>query len=219
MHIKQATEELFDWVVVATGHFCHPYMPDIKGLETFTGHRVHSKNVRSFGQFRGMRVLCVGAGYSGIDMAIQMYKFGAQSVHISYKDSPIDFNWSQAEGCEIKEVPQVIEVRGKTVTLVDGTEGEYDWIIFCTGYCHSFPFMEKSLSLVTLGNELYPKSLYKGVVMTSNNKLFYMGMQNLVYSFPLYDMQAKLIVECVSGGLEAPNMCDMEMDVNKWVER
>lgn len=46
-----------------------PQLPEIEGLETFTGRAVHAQEYRSPAEFRGKRVLVVGAGNSGVDIA------------------------------------------------------------------------------------------------------------------------------------------------------
>lgn len=46
-----------------------PQLPEIDGLETFTGRAIHAKEYRSPAEFHGRRVLVVGAGNSGVDIA------------------------------------------------------------------------------------------------------------------------------------------------------
>lgn len=54
-------QEVFDAVVVATGHFSLPYMPEIPGLaeydERYPGRIKHSKHFRSVHEFEG-KVRC-----------------------------------------------------------------------------------------------------------------------------------------------------------------
>ncbi len=56
-------------VVCANGVTWHPRLPDIPGLATFTGEVRHSVTYRSPEEFAGRRVLVVGAGNSGVDIA------------------------------------------------------------------------------------------------------------------------------------------------------
>lgn len=46
-----------------------PQMPQIEGLDTFSGRAIHAKDYRSPDELRGKRVLVVGAGNSGVDIA------------------------------------------------------------------------------------------------------------------------------------------------------
>lgn len=53
----------------AIGTQWQPLLPDIPGLSTFTGRAIHAKDYRSPHEFHDKRVLVVGAGNSGIDIA------------------------------------------------------------------------------------------------------------------------------------------------------
>lgn len=46
-----------------------PQLPEIEGLDGFTGRAIHAREYRSPEEFRGRRVLVVGAGNSGVDIA------------------------------------------------------------------------------------------------------------------------------------------------------
>jgi hypothetical protein len=54
-------------LICATGTNWHPVMPTYPG--TFTGEMRHSNTYRSISEFAGKRVLVVGAGNSGVDIA------------------------------------------------------------------------------------------------------------------------------------------------------
>ncbi len=68
------------------------------------------------------------------------------------------FDWP--EGME--ERPLLVGLEGRTAHFKDGGSREVDAIILCTGYQHSFPFLEEKLRLRTY-NRLYPPQLYKGI--------------------------------------------------------
>lgn len=61
--------ETFSALVVATGVTWHPNVPEIEGAADFQGELRHSKSYRAMDEFRGRRVLIVGAGNSGVDIA------------------------------------------------------------------------------------------------------------------------------------------------------
>jgi amino acid transporter len=56
-------------VVCANGVTWHPRVPELVGLERYTGEVRHSVTYRSADELRGRRVLVVGAGNSGVDIA------------------------------------------------------------------------------------------------------------------------------------------------------
>src|SRR5215510_250769 len=62
--------ETYDGVLVANGHLWDPKIPPIPG--TFTGKQMHSKRYKNTGDIEGTRVLVVGAGNSGCDLAVDV---------------------------------------------------------------------------------------------------------------------------------------------------
>lgn len=59
-------------VVVASGAFSRPYTPDIPGLESFSGTRLHSSGYRTPEAFAGQRVVVVGAANSAVQIAYEL---------------------------------------------------------------------------------------------------------------------------------------------------
>jgi hypothetical protein len=62
------SEEEFDALVVANGHLWNPRRPPY--ADRFTGHALHSGEYRNSDDLEGERVLVVGAGNSGCDLAV-----------------------------------------------------------------------------------------------------------------------------------------------------
>jgi cation diffusion facilitator CzcD-associated flavoprotein CzcO len=62
--------------VVAGGLFAGPKIPDITGLDTFTGVTVHSDEFQDGAAFPGKKALVVGAGVSGHEVAHDLYEHG-----------------------------------------------------------------------------------------------------------------------------------------------
>ncbi|WP_127114169.1 flavin-containing monooxygenase [Shimia sediminis] len=67
--------EVFAGVLIANGTLSEPNMPTFKG--DFTGELIHACNYRNPSQFDGKRVLVVGAGNSGCDIAVDAIHHGA----------------------------------------------------------------------------------------------------------------------------------------------
>lgn len=65
-------------VVVATGAFAVPVRPRWPGLDAFRGSVLHSAEYRDGERFRGARVLVVGLGNSGGEIAIDLVEHGAR---------------------------------------------------------------------------------------------------------------------------------------------
>lgn len=64
-------------VVVATGHNHTPNRPDFPGIDTFAGPVTHSRDYHDGAPYAGARVLVVGCGNSGAEIAIDLFEHGA----------------------------------------------------------------------------------------------------------------------------------------------
>eukprot|EP00441_Pelagodinium_beii_P040944 CAMPEP_0197628718 /NCGR_PEP_ID=MMETSP1338-20131121/6899_1 /TAXON_ID=43686 ORGANISM="Pelagodinium beii, Strain RCC1491" /NCGR_SAMPLE_ID=MMETSP1338 /ASSEMBLY_ACC=CAM_ASM_000754 /LENGTH=900 /DNA_ID=CAMNT_0043199711 /DNA_START=52 /DNA_END=2754 /DNA_ORIENTATION=- len=198
-------EEHFDWVICATGHFSTPNIPDFEGLDSFTGRVLHAHDFRDAEQFTGKDILIIGTSYSAEDIASQCYKYGVNSVKLSWRTQPMGFSWPE----NFRTVPLLQNVKGRTCYFKDGSSADVDAIILCTGYQHSFPFMRPDLRLQTK-NRLVPDSLHEGVVWQQNPQLFYLGMQDQWLTFNMFDAQAWYARDVILGRISVPERASME---------
>jgi indole-3-pyruvate monooxygenase len=82
-------EEYFgSFLVVATGEATDPYTPEIEGLDTFSGEVLHSTQFKSGKQFSNKKVLVVGSGNSGMEIALDLVNHGAKYTSIIVR-SPV----------------------------------------------------------------------------------------------------------------------------------
>jgi len=206
-------EEIFDYLVVGTGHFSTPNLPYMKGIEDFPGAVMHAHDFRGADQFINQDILLIGSSYSAEDIGVQCYKHGARSVTISYRTNPIGVNWPD----QIKEVPLVTHFEGNEAILKDGTRKAYDAVIFCTGYQHKFPFLPDNLRLKTK-NCLYPDNLFKGVIYNELPQLIYLGMQDQYYTFNMFDAQAWYARDYMLGRISLPEKAERDQDIQKWLQ-
>lgn len=68
-------------VVLATGRFSQPYTADIPGLRDFQCTLLHAHEYRDPSQLAGMRVMVIGNGPSGLDIALETGKHNAPKHH------------------------------------------------------------------------------------------------------------------------------------------
>jgi putative flavoprotein involved in K+ transport len=73
-------------VVVATGHSNAPHLPDWPGA--FAGEIAHSVDYRNPAPYVGQRVLVVGAGNSGAEIAVDVADGGAAEVFLAVRTAP-----------------------------------------------------------------------------------------------------------------------------------
>jgi len=67
-----------DRVVVATGYNRVPFQPSWPGQDAYRGVLTHSRAYRNGAAFRGKRVLVIGMGNTGAELALDLYEHGAQ---------------------------------------------------------------------------------------------------------------------------------------------
>lgn len=65
-------------VVICSGYNGVPLVPEWPGREAFEGETMHSSEYRSGARFAGRRVLVVGAGNSGAEIALDLLEHGAR---------------------------------------------------------------------------------------------------------------------------------------------
>ena len=65
------------FLVMATGISTDPSIPEIKGLGSFTGEVLHSTEYKNGERFAGKKVLVVGSGNSGMEIAVDLADCGA----------------------------------------------------------------------------------------------------------------------------------------------
>ncbi|KAL0459611.1 UNVERIFIED_CONTAM: putative indole-3-pyruvate monooxygenase YUCCA10 [Sesamum latifolium] len=75
----EAEEYTPRFLVVATGETCDPKIPEVEGLHSFTGEVLHSTEYRNGGKFAGERVLVIGSGNSGMEIALDLANSGAKT--------------------------------------------------------------------------------------------------------------------------------------------
>lgn len=210
----QVSSDEFDYVVVASGHFSTPNVPQFDGFETFNGRVMHAHDFRDALEFKDKDILIIGTSYSAEDIGSQCYKYGAKSITCSHRTAPMGFHWPD----NWQEVPILTKVEGKTAHFKDGTTKDVDAIILCTGYLHHFPFLPDGLRLKT-DNRLWPLDLYKGIFWEDNPKLMYLGMQDQFYTFNMFDAQAWLARDYMLGRYRLPAKEEMTKHSMAWRAR
>ena len=210
---KMYTEN-FHHVIVSSGHFSVPQVPEFDGIKAFNGRVMHAHDFRDALEFKGKHILIVGRSYSAEDIGSQCWKYGAASVTTTYRSKPMGFKWPE----RFQERPLLQKLVGKTAHFKDGSSKEVDAVILCTGYQHHFPFLPEDLRLKTT-NRLWPLGLYKGVAWENNPHLHYIGMQDQFYTFNMFDSQAWFARDVIMGRIKLPSLANMRKDSMKWRKR
>ena len=244
------TIEQYDAVIVANGHLWDPNVPEYDG--TFTGKTMHSSSYRNIDDIEGRRVLVVGAGNSGCDLAVdvanarlesfisvrrgQMFQpkaiFGKPRAEVKWlgklplriqervsralvdivvgptsaypglpqpatrnlnKQPPVVNNlllyWIHHG--RITVVPGISRFDGHTVHFTDGSQRDFDTVLWATGFKVTFPFLDRSLFRWRDGVPLRIAGL---TVPCGVENLYFAGLAGpRGGQLPVYSAQAELI--------------------------
>lgn len=195
--------ESFDAVVVATGHYDVPYLPDIDGLQEFSDNPetivIHSKGFRSREHFRGKKTIVVGASVSAMDSiqdildvvllpAISSQKMSSRP-HVYFGD--VAFKHPNID-CRSEIVK--IDNDTKTVYFDDDTSvSGVDAIIFGTGFTYSYPFLP---DLNLQNNRVH--GLYQHIFNIDDPTLAFVGAIQAGLTFKVFEWQAVYVARVFS---------------------
>ncbi|KAL1921980.1 uncharacterized protein VTP21DRAFT_10622 [Calcarisporiella thermophila] len=227
-------KERFDAVVVATGHFYAPYIPEVEGLTEFAQQRkvMHSKDYRLPDEFVDKTVLVVGGGFSGVDIAKEISEYARvvwQSIRTPFAsgssgDNPTLFG----DRVTIKPTVQRYNFEAGSVEFVDGSIMEgVDCVIYATGYLYTLPFLKHliadSADVETDTKQCIPPpvptkhgrpllltdgqrvhSLFFHLFYIDNPTLALVGIPFKVVPFPFFEYQSLLIARIYSGKAKLP---------------
>lgn len=210
--IGKAMKAEYDAVVIANGHYSVPFIPWVPEIQAFRAAYpsiiTHSKNYRSPRSFTGKKVIVIGSGASGLDIGNQICLVCKKPLLNSVRLSkPLKLR------SEIKEeVPPIAEylVEERGVRFEDGRiEKDVDFIVYCTGYLYSYPFMNSlDPPIVTTGRRVI--GLYQQVFHISHPTLVFTALSQKVIPFPLSEAQGAVISKIWSNKLALPGNEDME---------
>jgi len=153
----------FDLVVVATGHYSMPRVPDFPGLKelkaAFPERIIHSKQYRRPQRFQGQNVLVIGAGVSSSDICRELAGVANkvyQSVRGGMYDTPAHLLPNST--LRVSEIAEFRRLKGGAIAgeqhlapvqpipaqivLRDGAAlDDIHHVVLATGYITSYPFL------------------------------------------------------------------------------
>ncbi|EME80384.1 uncharacterized protein MYCFIDRAFT_156146 [Pseudocercospora fijiensis CIRAD86] len=184
-------EEVYDAVIVASGHYAVPYIPDVPGIQhwnrAYPGRITHSKYYRNPENYAGKKVI-VSESYLNVGGA-----------------SP-----------EKQEKPEIIEylLESRGVKFADGTtETDIDAIVYCTGYFYSYPFLDSlDPPVITTGRRV--ENLYHHLFYRQRPTLSFLVLTQKVIPFAFAEVQSALVARVLSGRLTLPS----EEEMRAWEE-
>merc|ERR1711988_1555600 len=204
-------DETFDAVVISNGHYATPSGPAISNIKEFSerypGSIIHSKHFRRPDVSRDKKVVVVGNGPSGTDIALQINGVCRQPALLSVKEATPEERLAHT-GC--REVPQISEflVEQRGVRFADGSvETDIDAVVFCTGFMYSYPFLDKKLGLITDGKGVH--GLYKHLIHIEHPTLVFPGLNIKAIPWPTAEAQASVFAALWANTLSLPSKAEM----------
>ncbi|RKU44140.1 hypothetical protein DL546_004769 [Coniochaeta pulveracea] len=234
--------EEFDGVVVASGHYNLPRIPDTPGLSEWKarfGERVmHSKQYRKAEKYMGKNILVVGAGVSSTDISRELGEV-ANKIYQSARGGLFDLPETLLPGIgeRVGEVERYVIGDGHDgsgfgegehipgmVVLKDGRElRDIDVVILATGYITSYPFLRQlhddQISATEAGPEVLVTAdgemchnLHKDIFYIPDPSLSFVGVPYHVATFSLFDFQSQIVARVFAGKAILPSEDEMRKE-------
>ncbi|XP_022998277.1 flavin-containing monooxygenase FMO GS-OX-like 9 [Cucurbita maxima] len=215
---KILVEQVFDAVVLANGHYSHPRLPNIKGMDKWKRKQIHSHVYRVPEPFRDEVVVVVGSSQSGQDISLELVEV-AKETHISTRSmDTITEGLSKViqkhQNLHLQPQIESLEDDGR-VLFVDGSSIVADTILYCTGYSYSFPFLDTKGIVVVDDDRVGP--LYEHTFPPSlAPSLSFIGIPRKLIGFPFFESQAIWIAQLLSGKRTLPSWDDMMQSIKEF---
>lgn len=229
----------FDALVVATGHYNLPLVPDIPGLkewkDKFSENVIHSKEYRHPAPFRDKNVFILGSGVSSMDISRELGGI-ANKVYQSSRGGLYDLpatllpeNGIRVGAVARFEVGEGVPGRG-TVVLQDGERIEdVDQLIMATGYIKSYPFLEDLHDDAVAAEDAGPRvlvssdgqmthNLHKDIFYIEDPTLTFVGVPYHTATFSLFDHQSRAVARVLSGKAQLPPREEMRQEYTQRVK-
>ncbi|XP_048435947.1 flavin-containing monooxygenase FMO GS-OX-like 3 [Pyrus x bretschneideri] len=205
-------DEIYDAVVVCSGHHTEPRLPQIQGINTWKGKQIHSHNYRTPAPFQNQVVVLIGSATSAIDISREIAGI-AKEVHIASRSLPDETNEKQPgyDNMWLHSMIKSVHENG-SVVFRDGSFVVADIILYCTGYKYHFPFL-KTNDIVTVDDNCVGP-LYKHIFPRAlAPSLSFVGLPWMIAPFPMFEFQSKWIAGILSNRIALPSQEEMMEDV------
>lgn len=126
----------------------------------------------------------------------------------------------------VKQKSDVKKFRQNGALFMDGSEEQFDYVIYCTGYQYSFPFLSTDCGIFVQNNHVQP--LHKQCINIEHPTMAIIGLPFLVLPTQCFDLQIRFVLKYFSNRKQLPskkemlNMLRQEMDdrfQSGWTER
>ncbi|XP_077216760.1 flavin-containing monooxygenase FMO GS-OX-like 9 [Tasmannia lanceolata] len=214
---EKVMQEVFDAVVVATGHYSKPRLPSIKGMDSWRRRQIHSHVYRVPESFRGEVVVVVGNSLSGQDISMELLG-AAKEVHLSAKSLEITEGLSKVmsnnHNLHIHLEIDYLQENGQ-VSFIDGSWVVANSIIYCTGYSYSLPFLDTK-GIVEVDDDRVGPLFEHTFPPSLAPSLSFVGIPRKIIGFPFFESQARWIAQVLSKKRSLPSWDEMMKSIKEF---
>ncbi|KAK9704253.1 Flavin-binding monooxygenase-like [Popillia japonica] len=193
--------DTFSGIQMHSNIYHKPSMPKIEGMDTFSGIQMHSNIYRSPERFSRLKVLVIGAGPSGQDIASKISAI-ADKVFLSHRFSGV-----------VRVAPAVIQ---KPVVKKISDKLKIDAIVYCTGYKYDYPFLSEDCRIQCDGESV--KYLYKHIINVEHPTMGFLGICHQICPFPVCDVQAQFFLGSLLGRFNLKTKAEMIKEIRDGIE-
>ncbi|KAI4333020.1 hypothetical protein L6164_017877 [Bauhinia variegata] len=211
------SREVFQAVVICSGHFTEPRFATLPGIEKWPGYQIHSHNYRVPEQFRDQVVVLIGYGASAFDISRDIARV-AKEVHMATRNPDVTVmklgNYNNIwQHTMVKYVSE-----DGSVAFEDGSSVYADVIFYCTGYKYHFPFLETNGIVTIEDNRVGP--LYKHVFPPALAPgISFIGIPEKDIIFQTTELQTKWVARVLSGKVLLPTEKEMMAYVEEYYKQ
>ncbi|KAI1287869.1 Senecionine N-oxygenase [Halotydeus destructor] len=212
-----SSDSIYDAIFVCNGRYSVPNIPDgrlISDLDTFKGETLHTHDYRISEPYRGKRVVVLGAGPSGIDIAVEVADV-AQQVYLCHQ---LPSAFPDLPGNMTQILSTIVACDEDKVIMKSGDVLEnIDCIIFATGYLYDFGFLDDNCDIRIDNGRIV--GVYQHLVNISAPTMAIWAVPLKILPFPLYHQQVLFFIKSLTGEMTLPSKPDMLKHVEADLKR
>ncbi|RCK65561.1 Flavin-containing monooxygenase FMO GS-OX3 [Candida viswanathii] len=184
---------IYEKVIVASGHFDVPFVPQIPGLQEFLDF--NDTVFRTREQFADKTAIVVGASISAMDGVRDILPVAKKTISSRKPTSEPHYLFGTAafEHPKVDSRGQITKIVDHTVYFEDGTHVEADAILLGTGFLYHYPFLESVPELLEL------------IFAADDESLAFVGHNQPGLTFKMFQWQAVVVARVFAGKGKLPS--------------
>ncbi|CAL1541028.1 unnamed protein product [Lymnaea stagnalis] len=208
--LNQAEEvtQIYEAVLVCNGHYATPKIPNIPGLETFTGQVLHSHDYRTPESFSNKVVVLLGAAASGQDISLELSHV-AKVVYLSHHKPQLTTKLPK----NLLQKPGIKLISESEVQFLDDSKVRADILLLCTGYYYDYDFLSPGCGIRVDDGRVTP--IYQHLINTNYPTMAIVGVCKVIVPFPIFDVQVRYFRSILDGTCILPSKEEMDKHIDE----